>query len=145
MVKEMTKTMRLDIVSAEAEIFSGNVEFLTVTGAAGEVGVHPGHTALLTSLKPGQVKARLADGEEKVFYMSGGMLEVQPEVATVLADTAQRAEDLDEAAALAAKEKAEKAINKKKDGMEYSSALTELAEAAAQLRAIQMIRDQAKR
>jgi F-type H+-transporting ATPase subunit epsilon len=136
--------MELDIVSAEAAIFNGDVERLTVTGGLGELGIHPGHTALLTPLKPGQVKAILAGGKEEVFYISGGMLEVQPKVVTVLADTAVRATDLDEAAAQSAKERAEKIIGQQKAGIEYSRALTELAEAAAQLRAIQMLRDRYK-
>ncbi len=134
------ETMQLDIVSAESEIFSGKVKALIATGSAGELGIYPGHTALLTSLKPGQIRAILENDEEEIFYMSGGMLEVQPEVVTVLADTAVRAADLDEAAALAAKEEAEKTITEHKAGVEYSRALSELAEAAAQLRAIEMLR-----
>lgn len=139
------KMMELDIVSAEASIFSGQVAFLAVTGKAGELGIYPGHTALLTSLKPGQVRAQLAGGAEEVFYISGGMLEVQPNSVTVLADTAVRAGDLDQAAAQAAKERAEKVLVEQKSGIEYSRALTELAEAAAQLRAIESLRKRAKR
>jgi len=134
------ETMQLEVVSAESAIFSGPVKMLIATGSAGELGIFPGHTALLTSLKPGQIKAELEDGSEEVFYMSGGMLEVQPEVVTILADTAVRAADLDEAAALAAKEEAERKLAEQSAGVEYSRALTELAEAAAQLRAIDMIR-----
>ncbi len=134
------KTMKLDIVSAEQELFHGVVTFLSVTGNVGELGIHPGHTALLTSLKPGQVRAQLAEGREEIFYISGGMLEVQPELATILADTAFRAADLDEAAAKASVEHAERIIGERKAGVEYSTALTELAEATAQLRAIQMLR-----
>ncbi len=137
--------MELYIVSAEASIFNGNVEFISVTGSSGELGIHPGHTALLTSLKPGQIKATLEDGSIEVFYLSGGMLEVQPQIVTVLADTAIRAADLDEAAAKAAKERAEKALNEQKAEIEYGAALTELAEAVAQLRAIQTLRERAKR
>jgi F-type H+-transporting ATPase subunit epsilon len=139
----MAKTMKLDIVSAEAPVFSGEVQHITVTGKAGELGIYPGHTALLTSLKPGQIKAILASGEEEVFYMSGGMLEVQPEVITVLADTAKRAADIDEAAVLAAKEQAEKIMHDHKDKIEFSAAVTELAEAVAQLKALDAIRKQA--
>jgi F-type H+-transporting ATPase subunit epsilon len=134
------KTMKLDIVSAERELFHGSVTFLSVTGGMGELGIHPGHTALLTALKPGQVRAQLAEGREEIFYISGGMLEVQPDLATILADTAFRAADLDEAAAKAAVDHAERILVERKAGIEYSTALTELAEASAQLKAIQMLR-----
>lgn len=133
-------TMELEIVSAEASIFSGRVKHVIVTGSMGELGIHPGHTALLTALKPGQVRAILEEGREEIFYISGGMLEAQPEMVTILADTAVRAGDLDEAAAQAAKEHAEKVLEKQAAGVEYSRALTELAEAAAQLRAIRTLR-----
>lgn len=139
------KTIQLDIVSAESSIFKGEVRFVSVTGTVGELGIHPGHAPLLTVLKPGQIHATLADGKEEVFYMSGGMLEVQPSMVSILADTALRADDLDEAAALAAKKHAEKILQEKTDGMEYSRALAELAEAAAQLRAISMLRDKLKK
>lgn len=137
-------TIELDIVSAESSIFNGKVKFVSVTGAAGELGIHPGHSPLLTSLKPGQIKALLENGKEEVFYMSGGMLEVQPHMVSILADTAVRADDLDEAAALAAQSHAQKILQEKNAGMEYSKALSELAEAAAQLRAISMLRDKIK-
>lgn len=140
----MTKFIELDIVSAESSVFNGKVRFLSVTGASGELGIHPGHSPLLTHLKPGQIKAILDTGKEEVFYMSGGMLEIQPEVVSILADTAVRADDLDEAAAVAAKSHAEKILQEKSAGMEYSRALSELAEAAAQLRAISMLRDKIK-
>ena len=136
----MAKTMQLEIVSAEAAIFSGKVEKVIVTGSMGELGIYPGHCQLLTALKPGQISATLENGKEEVFYMSGGMLEVQPKVITVLADTVSRAADLDEAVAIAVKEEAERRLSEQKAGIEYSRAMTELAEAAAQLRAIQMIR-----
>lgn len=139
------ETMELDIVSAEASIFTGTVKFLSVTGSIGELGIHPGHTALLTSLKPGQIRAILEDNKEEIFYISGGMLEVQPDTVTVLADTAVRATDLDEAAAQAAKEHAEKILEKKKAGIEYSKALAELSEAVAQLRAIRILRSRVKK
>lgn len=137
----MPDTMDLDIVSAEASIYKGAVQHIMVSGGMGELGIHPGHTALLTSLKPGQVFATMADGSEDVFYISGGMLEVQPDAITILADTAQRATDIDEAAAEAAKERAENVLSDKKAGVEYAEALVELAQAAAQLRAIQKIRN----
>lgn len=139
------KTMQLDIVSAEQSLFHGVVKFLAITGSIGELGIYPGHTALLTALKPGQVRVELADGQEEIFYLSGGMLEVQPGVATILADTAVRAADLDEAAAQAAVEHAEKALTERKAGIEYSTALTELAEATAQLRAIKAVRKRHQR
>ncbi len=139
------KTIELDIVSAEASIFNGEVQFVSVTGTMGELGIHPGHAPLLTALKPGQIRATLKDGKEEVFYMSGGMLEIQPTMISVLADTALRADDLDEAAVLTAKAHAEKILQQKTEGMEYSKALSELAEAAAQLRAISMLRDKLKK
>lgn len=139
------KTMQLEIVSAERALFSGRVRALVATGSVGELGIYPGHTALLTSLKPGQIFVTLEDGREEVFYMSGGMLEVQPEIVTVLADVAVRAADLDEAAALEAKELAQKRLSEQKSGIEYSRALSELAEAAAQLKAIETIRRQARK
>lgn len=139
------KEMELDIVSAEASIFRGKVTFLAATGKSGELGIHPGHTALLTALKPGQIRATMPDHHEEVFYISGGMLEVQPQTVTVLADTAVRAADLDEAAAKASKERAEKVLSEQKTGIEYSRAITELAEAIAQLGAINAIRKRAKR
>ncbi len=139
------KTMQLEIVSAERSLFSGRVRALVATGSVGELGIYPGHTALLTSLKPGQIFVTLEEGREEVFYMSGGMLEVQPEIVTVLADVAVRAADLDEAAALEAKELAQKRLAEQKSGIEYSRALSELAEAAAQLKAIETIRRQARK
>ena len=92
---EPIATMELDIVSTEIALFSGNVQFVSVTGNVGELGIHPGHTALLTTLVPGQIRAVLAEGKEEIFYIKGGILEVQPKVVTVLADTAVRAADLD--------------------------------------------------
>ena len=139
------KTIELDIVSAESSIFNGQVSFVAVTGMAGELGIYPGHAPLLTALKPGQIRAILSDGKEEVFYMSGGMLEIQPTMISVLADTAVRADDLDEAAAVTAKQHAEKILQEKTAGIEYSRALSELAEAAAQLRAISMLRTKLKK
>lgn len=135
------KTIILDIVSAEAALFQGNVKFVSVTGLGGELGIYPNHSPLLTSLKPGKVHAVLEDGSEEVFYISGGMLEVQPKIVSILADTAVRADDLDEAAAIAVKEKAEKMIREKAEGIEYSKALAELTEAIAQLRAIALLKN----
>lgn len=138
------KLIELDIVSAEASIFHGEVKFIAVTGSVGELGIHPGHSPLLTDLKPGQIRVVLDTHKEEIFYMSGGMLEIQPKVVSILADAVQRADDLDEAAALAAKTHAEKILKQKTAGMEYSKALSELAEAAAQLRAISMLHDKIK-
>lgn len=139
----MAMMMHVDIVSAEAKIFSGVAEMLVVSGETGELGILPGHTPLLTSLKPGVVRLVHPGGEEEVFYVSGGMLEVQPDIVKVLAQTAARAGDLDEMAAIRAKENAEKAIAQKSAEIEYSHALSELAEAAAQIRAIQQLRKKA--
>ena len=139
------KTLELDIVSAEASVFNGRVSFLSVTGEIGELGINPGHSPLLTVLKPGQIYVKLENGKEEVFYMSGGMLEVQPDMVSILADTALRADDLDEAAAVAAKERAEKILEHRKEGMEYSTFLVDLAEASAQLRAIHLLRNKLKK
>lgn len=139
------KTIELDIVSAESSVFKGEVRFVSVTGQVGELGIYPGHAPLLTALKPGQIHAILKDGKEEVFYMSGGMLEIQPNMISVLADTALRADDLDEAAVVSAKLAAEKILHERTEGMEYSRALAELAEAAAQLRAISILRDKLKK
>jgi F-type H+-transporting ATPase subunit epsilon len=144
MIGTVAATMHLDIVSAQSSLFSGGVEFISVTGSVGDLGIYPGHTALLTPLKPGQIQVILTGGREEFFYISGGMLEVQPHTVTVLADTAVRAADLDEAAAEAAKEHAENKLQKQASGIEYSKALSELAEAAAQLKAIRSLRTRTK-
>lgn len=136
----MAMTVHLDIVSAEAQIFSGRVEMIVASGKMGELGILPGHTPLITSLKPGLIRTVIQGGSEEVFYISGGILEVQPDVVTVLADTAIRAADLDEAAALEAKERAEKILSSKMAEFEYGNAIAELAESVAQLRAIQQLR-----
>jgi F-type H+-transporting ATPase subunit epsilon len=136
----MAMTVHLDIVSAEAQIFSGLVEMIIANGKMGELGILPGHTPLLTSLKPGLIRTIKQGGEEEIFYISGGILEVQPDIVTVLADTAARASDLDEASALEAKERAEKMLENKGGEFDYGLAMNELAEAAAQLRAIQELR-----
>lgn len=137
-------TLRLDIVSAEKEIFSGQSSMVFVTGEMGELGIAPGHAPLITSLKPGNVRALLEDGEEDLFYFNGGMLEVQPFVVTILADTAVRARDIDEAAAIEAKERAEKMLANKLTEMDFAKATAELAEAIAQIRAVQKLRKMLK-
>lgn len=136
----MAITTHLDIVSAEQEIFSGVVEMVVATGELGEMGITPGHAPLLTFLKPGEIRVTLQGGEQIVYYVSGGMLEVQPYYVTVLADAAERADALDEAAALAAKSRAEEAIANKGADMDYTVAATELARAVAQIRAIKKVR-----
>ncbi len=136
----MAITIHLDIVSAQASIYSGSVNEVYATASEGEVGLLHGHAQLLTTLKPGNVRAVLPNGEQEVFYISGGILEVQPEVITILADTAVRAEDLDEAEALEAKRRAEQAIKEKTSKIEYTKAISALAEAAAQLEAIRKLR-----
>lgn len=135
-------TMHVDIVSAEKEIFSGLAEMLVATLVTGEVGILPHHTPLLARMKPGEVRVKTPT-EELTFYVSGGMLEVQPHVVTVLADTALRAKDIDEAAALKAKESAEEALKNRKADIDYAKAQAELAEAIAQLRAIKKLRERA--
>lgn len=138
------KTMQLDIVSPEASIFSGEVVSVSVTGELGELGILPGHTPLLTQLKPGQVRVHMLDGEEDFFYISGGLMEVQPKVVMVMCDTVARAADLDETEALEAKERAQRALSKKEADFEYSTVLAELAQSAAQIRAIQELRKHKK-
>jgi F-type H+-transporting ATPase subunit epsilon len=135
-------TMHVDIVSAEKEIFSGLAEMLVATLVNGEVGILPRHTPLLARMKPGEVRVKTPT-EELSFYVSGGLLEVQPHVVTVLADTALRAKDIDEAAALKAKERAEEALRNRQVDIDYAKAQAELAEAIAQLRAIQKLRERA--
>lgn len=139
----MTKTMQVDIVSAETEIFSGQIAHLVVSGLLGELGIYPGHTQLVTALKPGSVRLVKPDGEDEVLYISGGILEVQPELITLLADTAVRAADLDEAAALEAKQRAEHALSDKQADIDYAKATIELAQAVAQLQAIAKLKQKA--
>ncbi|ODC04793.1 F0F1 ATP synthase subunit epsilon [Terasakiispira papahanaumokuakeensis] len=136
----MAMTLHCDIVSAEQSIFSGRAEMLIAAGAAGDLGIMPGHTPLLTELKPGPVRVVLQDGKEEIFYVSSGFLEVQPNVVTVLADSADRAENLDEAAAQEAQREAERAMKDQKSDLDYARATVELAEAAAQLRTLQQLR-----
>jgi len=137
-------TLRLDIVSAEKQIFSGDAEFVFVTGEMGELGIAPGHSQLITTLRPGYVRVVLPSKEEEVFYISGGMLEIQPYIVSVLADTAMRADDIDEAAALAAKEQAEKVLSGKTTAIDVAKATAEIATVAAQIRAIQHLKKKAK-
>ncbi|PKM15578.1 MAG: F0F1 ATP synthase subunit epsilon [Gammaproteobacteria bacterium HGW-Gammaproteobacteria-2] len=140
----MASTIRCDIVSAEEEIFHGVVSMVVATGEMGELGIAPRHAPLITRLKPGQVRVILEDGDEQTFYVSGGILEVQPQVVTVLADTAVRAKDIDEAAAKAAKDEAERAIANRTDVMEVAQAQARLAEAVAQLQALERLRKNLK-
>ncbi|TQV82698.1 F0F1 ATP synthase subunit epsilon [Exilibacterium tricleocarpae] len=136
----MAMTVHCDIVSAEEEIFSGLVEMVVAAGTEGDVGIVYGHAPLLTGLQPGPVRVIRQGGDEEVYYVSGGYLEVQPSTVTVLADAALRADDMDEAAALEAKKEAEQELNNQSGDFDYSRAATQLAEAAAQLRTIQAIR-----
>lgn len=141
----MAMTFHCDIVSAEEELFSGVVRLLVATGTDGDLGVTYGHAPLLTALDPGPVRLVKDNGEEEIFYLSGGHLEVQPHVVTVLADTALRAGDMDEAAALEAKKAAEQALHNQSGEFDYSRAAAQLAEAAAQLRTLQAIRRKARK
>lgn len=132
--------MRLDIVSAEKALYSGEVAMVYATTELGEIGIAPGHTQLLARLKPGSIRATLATGEEYMCYVSSGFLEVQPTMVTVLSDTAIRAEDLDEAAILAAQQAAEEALRNQPAELEYAKAIAELAETAAQLQVLAKLR-----
>ena len=136
----MAMTVHCDVVSAEEKIYSGLVELLVATGTEGELGIQRGHAPLLTGLKPGSVRIIKQGGSEEILYVSGGYLEVQPNIVTLMADTAIRAKDVDEAAALEAQREAEKALANKTGEFEYSRAAAELAEAAAQLRTLQKLR-----
>lgn len=136
----MAMTVHCDIVSAEEAIFSGLVEMVVAHGNLGDLGIAPGHAPLLSELRPGPVKVTLQGGEEQLFYVSGGFLEVQPSTVSILADTAVRADDLDEAAAMEAQKEAEAALNNQHGEMDYGRAAAMLAEAAAQLRTVQAMR-----
>jgi|TARA_B110000858_G_scaffold82359_1_gene95447 F-type H+-transporting ATPase subunit epsilon len=136
----MATTVQCDIVSSEKSLFSGLVELVVATGSQGELGIAFGHAPLLTNLKPGPVRVIKEGGEEEIYYLSGGFLEIQPNVISILADTALRADDLDEAAATTAKNKAEEAISNQSGDFDYSKAASQLAVAAAQLRTIDQIR-----
>ena len=132
-------TMQVEVVSAEDEIFSGLATMVIATAEAGELGIYPQHTPLLTNLKPGDVRIMTDAGEEQVIYVSGGILEVTPKKITVLSDTAIRADDLDEAAALEAQRKAEQALKDSKADIDYARAKAELAQAAAQVAALKKL------
>ena len=132
--------IQCNIVSPEGELFSGEIQMLTADGGEGEIAITPRHAPLLTSLKPGPVKLVLEGGEEEVFFASGGFLEVQPGVVTLLTDVAERAEDIDAAEAESAKELAERELEDQKSELDYSLATARLAEAAARLKALQKLR-----
>ncbi|MGQ5522760.1 F0F1 ATP synthase subunit epsilon [Chitinimonas sp. PSY-7] len=141
----MAMTMHVDVVSAEEQIYSGTAEFLVAPGEMGEIGVLPRHAPLLTRIKAGALRIKVANSndEEVLVYVSGGILEVQPHVVTVLADTAIRGSDLDEAKALEAKKRAEEALSNRSGSIDYAAAQAELAQAAAQLAAIKKLRNRA--
>jgi F-type H+-transporting ATPase subunit epsilon len=137
----MANTIHIDVVSAEESIFSGEAEFVVLPGEAGELGIYPRHTPLITRIKPGSVRIKVpGQAEEELVFVAGGVLEVQPGVITVLADTAIRGHDLDEAKALEAQKRAQEVIQNRTSQMEYAKAAAELAEAAAQLAAIRKLR-----
>ena len=137
----MANTIHVDVVSAEESIYSGEAEFVVLPGEAGELGIYPRHTPLITRIRPGEVRIKPADGaEEEFIFVAGGILEVQPKAITVLADTAIRGHDLDEAKALEAKKAAEEAMQNRTSKMEIAKAQAELASAMAQLAAIQKLR-----
>lgn len=136
----MAMTLHCDIVSAEAAIFSGLVEMVVAHGTLGDLGINYGHAPLLTALEPGPVRVKLQSGEEQVYYVSGGFLEVQPNLISILADTAVRAGDIDEAAALEAQREAQHQLANNTGDIDYGRAAAQLAAAAAQLRTIQQIR-----
>ncbi len=136
----MAMTVHCDIVSAEKQIFSGVVELVVASGTEGDLGISYGHAPLLSGLKPGPIRVKPQSGDEEIYYISGGFIEVQPHTVTVLADTALRAEDMDEAAAQQAQEDAEKNMANQSADFDYSAAAVQLAEATAQLRTLQAIR-----
>ena len=138
-------TIRIEIVSAEKEIFSGEAQMVFAPAVMGEVGISPGHAPLVTKMTPGEVRVKDNNGNELAFYVSGGLLEIQPRIITVLSDTAERAEDLDEAAILKAKEEAEKALHEKDSKIDYAKAQIALAEASAQLQTLQRLRKRSGR
>ena len=136
----MANTIHVDIVSAEGQIFSGEASMVFAPGSQGELGIAPRHAPLLTTLKAGEVRVQSEGAEEQVFYVGGGVMEVQPHQVTVLADTAARAQDLDEAAAITARQHAEEAVRGRTDKVEIAEAQSELLRAVAQLKAIQRLR-----
>ena len=136
----MAATIHIDVVSAEENIFSGEAEFVVLPGEAGELGIYPRHTPLITRIRPGAVRIQKPGGEEELIFVAGGILEVQPALVTVLADTAIRGHDLDEAKALEAKKRADEALRSAKDKQEIAVVEGELAMLAAQLAAIRRLR-----
>lgn len=137
----MAMSIHVDVVSAEESIFSGLAEFVVLPGEVGELGILPGHMPLMTRIKPGAVRLKIpGQAQEELIFVAGGILEVQPGLVTVLADTAIRGKDLDEAKALDAKKKAEEAMSNRESELDYARAQAELAEAVAQLAAIQRLR-----
>jgi len=132
--------IEVNIVSAEAQIYSGDAEMVFAPAVMGEVGIAPGHSPLMTQLGPGEVRVKHTDGNEEGYYISGGMLEIQPHLVTILSDTAVRARDLDQAAAEKAKREAEEALSDRSAEVDYAKARAELAEAVAQLQAIERLR-----
>ncbi len=138
-------TIQCEIVSAEKQIFSGEVTLVVASGEAGELGIAPRHAPLITKLKPGEVRLHMADGSEKDYYVSGGVLEVQPYLVSVLADTALRANDIDEAAAIKAKEEAEALLNQKHKKQDLAKVQADLAKAVAQIQAITRLKKKLKR
>ncbi|MEM6052224.1 F0F1 ATP synthase subunit epsilon [Erwinia sp. P7711] len=134
----MAMTYHLDVVSAEQQMFSGTVQRIQVSGSEGELGIYPGHAPLLTAIKPGMVRIVKQQGDEEYIYLSGGLLEVQPGAVTVLADTAIRGTDLDEARAMEAKRKAEEHMNSSHGDVDFATASAELAKAIAKLRVIEL-------
>ncbi len=137
----MAATVLCRIVSAEKEIYTGQVEMVIATGTIGELGIMPGHTPLLTGVKPGPVRLVLEGGEEEIFFASGGYLEVQPTAITILADTALRADDVDEAAALEAQQKAEKELGDQRSDVNFARVAADLQEQAAMLRTVRKLRE----
>jgi F-type H+-transporting ATPase subunit epsilon len=141
----MASMIKVDIVSAEADIWNGTAAMVFAPAMMGEIGIAPRHAPLLTKLAPGEVRVQQENGEELYFYVSGGIIEVQPYRVTVLADTAARAKDLDEAAALEAKQRAEDALSQRAAELDYAKAAAELAEAIARLKMIENLRKRSKR
>jgi F-type H+-transporting ATPase subunit epsilon len=140
----MKAVVQLDIVSLEAKIFSGYIEMVVVTGVMGELGVLPGHTQLLTTIQPGQIRLTLQGGVQEIFYVSGGVMEVQPSSITILADTVTRAADLDEAKAIIARENAKRVVNTKQSNVDLTNAFVQIAQETAKLRTINLARKSKK-
>ncbi len=132
--------IHVDVVSAETELYSGSAEMVFVPAIMGEIGIAPRHTPLVTTLAPGEVRLKLPEGKEESFYVSGGLLEVQPHVVTILSDSASRTEDLDEASVLKAKEEAEHAFHNRSDDVDYQYVEQQMVEAAAKYQALQRLR-----